>query len=115
MRRSRERRRSEVGVLEIERRGDVVREQVAWRQGRQPVAIPDHLQDRLEAVDRVVDMTAPCVRRDDHSRDPEAHLAEVFVDIGAGPQVGYPWGDHVVEEAAPFVVDDEQSTSPPLG
>ena len=46
-------------------------------QRRKPVAVADHLEDRLEAVDRVADVAAARVRRDHDGRDPESHLAKI--------------------------------------
>ena len=72
------------------------------------------LQDRLEAELRVADAgvaaAAPAARVGRHrdGGDAEAHLAEVLVEIRRRTRVAHPRRLHVVEEAAPLVVDDEE-------
>ena len=54
-------------------------------------------------------------RRDHHGRNAEAHQTEVQVDVRARPGVGDAWRAHVVEEASPLVVDDEERAPLPVG
>ena len=104
----------EVGLGPVEAVADVARVAVAAGQVPQPEAVADQLEDRLMAVDPVVHaeglaLRAPAgVRGHGHGGDAEAHLAEVGVQVGGGALVGHARRAHVVEEAAPLVVDDEQ-------
>ena len=94
--------------LPVERGRDVVREQVARGQRREPVAVADHLQDRLEPVDRVVDVAArarTARRRPPGSGTPSGRSRSRG---SARAQVRHAWRHNVVEEPAPLVVHDEQ-------
>ena len=61
-------------------------------------------------------LTAPRLAngRDRDRRDPEAHQPEVVVDVRAAARVGNARRAHVVEEASPLVVDDEQRAALPV-
>jgi hypothetical protein len=101
-------------MLPVKAEADVPGGGLAQRQVAKVEAVRDQLQDRLVAVLPVIHAEARALglsaseRRHRERRDPEAHLAEVLIEVGARSVVGHVRRPHVVEEAAPLVVDHEQ-------
>src|SRR3954447_9837356 len=95
-------------VAPVERAPDVVRVRDARVQRRDPESVGDELQDRLEPVERVLDVIAPHPGRYRDRRDAEAHQPVVLVDVGVVALIGDARRSDMVEEPAPLVVGDEQ-------
>src|SRR5262249_23862867 len=74
----------------------------------------EEAKHRRVVVERVVDVSAPRVRRREHGRYPEARLAEVLEVVRTRTVVGEHGWLHVVVEPAPFVVDEHERATAPL-
>jgi hypothetical protein len=85
-----------------------------WRSVRSPRPKRYEISFRIDSwpycpwsTRKPVRLAFPRERRHREGRNPEAHLAEVLEEVGAAPVVGHVWRRHVVEEAAPLVLDHE--------